>query len=387
MNEIDIKGWCPGALQPMASGDGLVVRIRPFGGMIDAGQAIGIAALSERYGNGLIDLTSRANLQIRGVGEKSHLPLVEGLAAFGLLDPDPETEARRNILITPFWTAGDEAASIATELEQALARGPVGLPNKFGFAVDCGRVRVLSEASADVRIERDAAGELIVRADGADTGRRVGRDDVVGTAIALAEWFVASGGAVEGRGRMAAHLGAGATLPASLDGDGCPAPALAAPQPKLYPQGAMVAVALGQLTHTALRYLGVRSRGLRLTPWRMILVEGLHQMPDCEGVLTGADDPLLRTTACTGAPRCASAHAETRMLAGVLAPRVAADATLHISGCAKGCAHSGNATVTLVATEKGFDLIRNGSVRDTPDLRGLSSASILTNPSLLSGGA
>src|SRR5581483_4290649 len=135
-----------------------------------------------------------------------------------------------------------------------------------------------------------------------------------------------------------------------------------------------VAAALGQITHTALRYLGVRSRALRMTPWRMILVEGLHQMPDCEGIITAADDPLLRATACTGAPRCMQAQAETRMLAAVLAPRVAADASLHISGCAKGCAHSGNATITLVATEKGFDLIRNGSVRDTPALRGLSSA-------------
>ena len=25
----EIKGWCPGALRPMQSGDGLVVRIRP----------------------------------------------------------------------------------------------------------------------------------------------------------------------------------------------------------------------------------------------------------------------------------------------------------------------------------------------------------------------
>ncbi len=29
MTGWEIKGWCPGALRPMQSGDGLVVRIRP----------------------------------------------------------------------------------------------------------------------------------------------------------------------------------------------------------------------------------------------------------------------------------------------------------------------------------------------------------------------
>ena len=53
----------------MQSGDGLVVRMRPRGGRLSAAQAAGIAELAERYGNGLIDLTSRANLQIRGVSE------------------------------------------------------------------------------------------------------------------------------------------------------------------------------------------------------------------------------------------------------------------------------------------------------------------------------
>ena len=29
---IEVKGWCPGALQPMPSGDGLLVRVRPWCG-------------------------------------------------------------------------------------------------------------------------------------------------------------------------------------------------------------------------------------------------------------------------------------------------------------------------------------------------------------------
>jgi precorrin-3B synthase len=386
MSTIAVKGWCPGAWQPMRSGDGLVVRIRPHGGRIDAEQARGIADLAGRYGNGLIDLTNRANLQIRGVSEENHPPLIDGLAKLRLLDADPQTEARRNILVTPFWTTGDEAASIAEELERALADGPSHLPAKFGFAVDCGKERVLAGASADIRIERDGDGQLIVRADGAERGQRVARNEVIAVAIDLAKWFVASGGATAGRGRMAAHIAAGARLPEVPCGDVLPVRTQAVPGPDLTPLGALFGVAFGQVTHTALRWLAAHALGLRLTPWRMLLAEGMHEMPACEGFVTRPGDPLLRVVACSGAPRCQEAQAETRTLAAALAPYLPADKHLHVSGCAKGCARSGPASITLVATPGGFDLIRSGSTRDAPAVRGLSRADILAKPQLLSGG-
>ena len=123
-----------------------------------------------------------------------------------------------------------------------------------------------------------------------------------------------------------------------------------------------------------------------MTPWRMILAEGMHEMPGDADLITEADDPALRVIACSGAPRCGEAHADTRALAAVLAPHIAPDAKLHVSGCAKGCAHSGSATITLVATRDGFDLIRGGSTRDAPVLRGLSGAGIVKSPSVLMGG-
>jgi precorrin-3B synthase len=385
MSDAAIRGWCPGAWRPMRSGDGLVVRIRPPASRIDAAQAMGLAELAERHGSGILDLTNRANLQIRGVSDASYLPLIEGFARLALLDPDPDTEARRNILMAPFWTEGDEIASIAAELEQALATGPAGVPTKFGFAVDCGRERVLAGASADVRIERAATGHLIVRADGAELGHQVTRTEAVKIALALTEWFVTSGGAKGSRGRMAARIGAGARPPEALCGNTRPARGQALPGPGIYPQGAMFGMAFGQLTSTALRCLGHCARALRLTPWRMMLAEGMHEMPDCEGLITRAEDPILRVIACSGAPRCAQAHADTRALAAALAPHIAEDARLHVSGCAKGCAHSGPASITLVATSEGFDLVRGGSVRDAPVLRGLSRAGILTDPSVLQG--
>lgn len=381
MSAAAIKGWCPGALRPMRSGDGLVVRVRPHGGRVDARQAAGLAALAKRYGNGLIDLTARANLQIRGVGDDGYQSLIEGLSRLHLIDPDPESEARRNILVTPFWNTGDEVWSLATELEQDLAMERLGLPAKFGFAIDCTATRVLAGASADIRIERDVAGGLLVRADGLQTGRSVMRTEAVKVALALADWFVDSGGARDGRGRMAAHIAAGATPPEALHGDARPARALDVPQPGLHAYGVMVGVAFGQLTCDVLGDLAGRAQGLRLTPWRMILAEGLREMPQDKSLITNPGNPMLRVVACSGAPACRDAHADTRALAAALAPHLPAEVRLHVSGCAKGCAQSTPASITLIATSSGFDLVRGGSTRDAPVLRGLSRAGMVANPS------
>jgi len=386
MSAAAIKGWCPGALRPMQSGDGLVVRVRPFGGRLEAAQVAGLAELAERYGNGLIDVTSRANLQIRGVSEQGHRRLLDGLALLRLLDPDTDIEARRNILVTPFWNSGDETQALAAELEEALADSTLDLPTKFGFAIDDGKSRVLAGDSADLRIERDRDGRLLVRADGARLGRSVARGEAVSTALALASWFISSGGAKGGRGRMAAHIAAGAELPESLSGETEPAPVMAASRPGHYPHGALVGVAFGQMLHTTLHQFSGCGHALRMTPWRMVLSEGKREMPSGAGLITEPYDPALRVIACSGAPRCREAHADTRALASALAPRIALDTRLHVSGCAKGCARSGASAVTLVATSAGFDLVRDGSTRDEPVLRGLNGADIVSDPSILVGG-
>jgi precorrin-3B synthase len=383
MNHFAIKGWCPGALRPMRSGDGLVVRIRPHGGRLSPAQASALAELAARFGSGLIDATNRANLQIRGVGDENHAPLIAELARLGLLDADADLEALRNIVVAPFWVAGDDTSSLAAELGLALAARRLALPGKFGFAVDCGISRALVEASADIRIERDQAGGLLVRADGARKGCPAARSDAVRVALALAEWFIASGGANNGRGRMAAHLSAGATIPEVLAGRVTPGRIMPPPRPGRQAGGALVALAFGQIKAATLRVLAEAADGLRLTPWRMIFAEGLGEMPDGDGIVTEAGDPILRVVACAGAPACRQAHAETRALAAALAPHLAGDARLHVSGCIKGCAQPGPAPITLVATAHGFDLIRDGSARDAPVMRGLDVNSLLADPSVL----
>jgi precorrin-3B synthase len=122
-----------------------------------------------------------------------------------------------------------------------------------------------------------------------------------------------------------------------------------------------------------------------MTPWRMIFLEGTREMPAYDGLVTHADDPLLRVIACTGAPKCPEAHADTRSLAAALAPHIPEHSTLHVSGCAKGCAHPGPSALTLVGTPEGFDLVRDGSPRHAPAMCGLNRADILANPGVLLG--
>jgi precorrin-3B synthase len=385
MSAFEIKGWCPSALRPMSSGDGLVVRLRPRGGRLSSAQAAGIAELSARHGNGLLDLTGRANLQIRGVSEENHEALIEGLDRLGLVDANLQSETQRNILIAPFWRDGDDTSALAAELEEVLASRSLGLPEKFGFAIDCGVERMLAQAPADIRLERGADGGLIARADGASQGHSVTRRDAIETVLSLAAWFVASGGAQNGRGRMAAHIVDGARLPDDLVGDTVPAATITTPHPGLCEGGALVGLALGQVQSATLAHLATLASGLRMTPWRMIFLEGSREMPGHEGLVTHANDPLLRVVACTGAPACPEAFAETRELATSLALHIPADARLHVSGCAKGCAHPGPAAITLVGTADGFDLVRNGSPRDIPAMRGLSREEILADRSVLTG--
>lgn len=368
-----IQGWCPGALQPMLADDGWVVRVRPPMGRLTQAQASGIATLSSRYAQPTVALTSRANLQLRGVAEPDYPPLLAGLQELGLVDPDVHTESRRNLLLAPFWQKDDATTEIARTLTLALgAADAPALPGKFGFALDCGEKPMLRRSSADVRIEH-CGSDFLVYADGSTTGALGRKEDVPALAMALARWFVAAGGLTASRRRMVA-LVARQALPAPFTTTPVPPAALPTPPLGRVPQGYLAAVEFGQLQVTTLAALATLAP-LRLTPWRSLLLEGVQDLPPLSGLITNPDDARLRVSACTGAPGCGQAAAETRPVARVLATTLHAGQTLHVSGCSKGCAHPAE-TLTIVATAHGFNLIQRGTAASAPDWSGLSPAAL-----------
>lgn len=360
----------------MPSGDGLVLRIRPPLGRLTQAQGHGIAELAARYAQPLLDLTSRANLQLRGIGEADYPALLAGLQVLGLIDSNINAESRRNLTVSPFWEAGDGTPALARLLTEALAQPTAPqLPAKFGFALDCGPIPLLRGCSADIRLERHAQG-FLVYANGSTHGVVASAECAIAQAMELAHWFVTAGGAPLGRGRMAA-LVAQTPVPTHLASTPVPATHAACPPWGLVPQGCVVGFEFGQMPVDTLRALSALSP-LRLTPWRGVLVEGAQSVPAIptrSALITHADDVRLRVSACTGAPGCRQAAAPTRELAHALAPLVPPGHRLHVSGCSKGCAHPDKA-LTLVATPTGFDLIQHGTAASPPDARHLNPAAI-----------
>ncbi|KUF12428.1 hypothetical protein [Pseudoponticoccus marisrubri] len=370
MSAPHVRGWCPGAHRPMLSGDGLVVRVRPFRAALSTEAVAGLCALARRFGNGTLDLTARANLQIRGVAEPDHPALLQALDGLGLIDAEPAVEAHRNVLMPPDWQAGDLTDRLHAALLGQLPHLPE-LPGKMGFALDTGGAACLTDGSADFRFERDADGGLILRADGAALGRPVDEARAMAALSALVGWFVETGGPAQGR--MARHL-RDTALPADWQ-QVAPRPPQGGPDIGPGPLGTVLGAPFGSIEAAALEQLITASgaSGLRLMLGRRLLL--LDAQPEeAPGFVTRPGDPRMTTFACPGAPYCPQASVETRPLATRLAGRVRG--TLHVSGCAKGCAHPRTADLTLTGRDGAFDLVRDGAPWDEPARRGLAPAQI-----------
>ncbi|MEM1316028.1 MAG: cobalamin biosynthesis protein CobG, partial [Pseudomonadota bacterium] len=326
-----VKGRCPGAHRPMASGDGLIVRIRPRIGRLEAEAALGLCDLAERFGSGMLDLTNRANVQIRGVRPHDHAALLAELEDLGLLDADADVEARRNLLVDPFAPSGGLAHRLAEALTEALPRLPA-LPAKIGYAIDVGPAPRLQDASADLRLERGAGG-LMLRADGAAFGRPVTEAEAVPAIQEMADWLAAH---LSSDARRMAAVQARVSLPAAWTTVAAPPPA-PRPAPGPCQAGVLLGAPFGRVPAADLRRLlhASGAPAIRLTPWRLFLLEGVASAP-ASSFIAEADSPLLAADACPGAPFCESASVETRGLARRLAPLLGG--SLHVSGCAKGCA-------------------------------------------------
>lgn len=75
---------CPGLLRIVAALDGGICRIKLPGGVLHAGAASAIADAAQRHATGVIELTNRANLQLRGVRAGHEPALIEALVGAGL---------------------------------------------------------------------------------------------------------------------------------------------------------------------------------------------------------------------------------------------------------------------------------------------------------------
>ncbi|QNU61053.1 cobalamin biosynthesis protein CobG [Vreelandella titanicae] len=372
-----IKGWCPGAWRPMATGDGWLVRVRPPLGELSQEQVVALCNAAETFGSGLIELTSRANLQLRGVTDESWPLLMAFLVEHQLVSDDPEAERLPQLMLAPAWQKGDDTHTIA-RLLQARGSELASMPGKVGIAIDAGEAPVLGDSAADFRIERSTEGGLLVRADGYALGTVVSDiDAAVEQLIRLTHWFVDTGGWESGR--MRRHT---ATLPDWAPADTAPA----SPGEKLalgeHGEGMVVGLPFGRVAADTLREAVFPASGsqtsisaVQVTPWRRLLLKDCDTLPAVDGLIRHNSDPRLAMDACPGAPYCEQASVATQPLAEKLSGWV--EGTVHISGCAKGCARRAPADVCLVGQAGRFNVVVNGRADSTPVKSGLTESEVV----------
>lgn len=374
-----IKGWCPGAWRPMATGDGLLVRVRPPLGELSRAQLLALCDAAETFGSGLIELTSRANFQLRGVTDTSWTPLMAFLVEHQLVSADPEAERQPQLMLAPHWQAGGDSPTIASLL-QARGSELAAMPGKVGIAIDAGKAPVLSDSAADFRVERSMEGGLLVRADGHPLGTTVNdAEAAVEQLIRLTHWFVESGG--WDSGRMRRHK---APLPKWAPADTAPAPPGAKLALGSHPAGQVVGLPFGRATASMLRDLVAPTTvtAVQVTPWRRLLIKG-GSGPADDGLIRHNSDPRLSIDACPGAPYCEQASVATQPLAERLSGLK--NSSVHLSGCAKGCARRTSADVCLVGEAGRFNLIVNGAANSSPVKTGLTESEVLDLVRKLSG--
>jgi precorrin-3B synthase len=411
---FEVKGWCPGALRPMQSGDGLIVRVRPQSATLRPYELGVLAEAARQFGNGHIDLTRRANLQIRGVRDASLPELHDAIAKLGLLDANADGEAVRNIMINPLAgidpTETRDARAIARELARWLTsyQSLWALPTKFGFIVDGGGGMSLAEQRADVRLA--AMGAQIAIGIETQAGTEWLGSTAPGAATAAAAEIglvfikaasrekrqrmrdLSDEGLASIRSAMQLRLDALHENPrkaeASLNRIGL----IELGQDKF---AVGIAAPFGRVEADQLRKFAdaMTAHGveeIRLSPWRALYAgvpsrqagQSLLDAAQREGLIIDPRDPLLQIEACPGVSGCRSTALDTRgdgrRLAALL-PRFGFAGTVHVSGCAKGCAKSGSAGLVLVGSEGRYGLVRNGTAQDQP-ARHFSFAELAADP-------
>ncbi|NGY64050.1 hypothetical protein G7043_34530 [Lentzea sp. NEAU-D13] len=343
---------CPGAVELHAAADGGLARIRVPGGTLSAAQWDVVRLAVLELGSGVIELTSRANLQLRGVADG--VELGARLAAAGLL-PSATHERIRNIIAAPL----EDNQALVDEIDAALCADPAlaSLPGRFLVTVG-GSV---SGLGGDFGLVDD-----VLLLAGTDTGVRV--SNPVDAVLVAARLFQQLRGTAwrlsevdDGVRKITEHFGA------------TDAPRITPTVTPVAPSLTTPGVPLGRLD--AHQLPGVQ---LRLTPWRSLVVPA---GTDVSGLITDPASPWHGVSACTGRPGCAKSLSDVRsdvrdwldrqelsdppetIGVGTRSPQGARQSEsirrpVHWSGCSRRCGRPAGDVIEFVATGDGYEEIR-----------------------------
>ncbi|AMR66461.1 precorrin-3B synthase [Aquipseudomonas alcaligenes] len=385
---------CPGLWRVVPARDGGICRVKLPGGLLTSVQARAVAEAARLYGSGVLELTNRSNLQLRGVRDECQAPLVQHLLAAGLGPRNPAADDVRNLLLSP--AAGRDRSAhldtrpLAGRLLALLESTPElhALSAKFALQLDGGEALAMLDHPHDLWLSVLPGGtHLAFGLAGCPRDQALGAIPLAQAEIlveAVLRLFLQVAGTHTRMRQLLAELPVEqflARLPLPVQQ---PRATPVRPRYDSPPLGAHVqaqsgwvmllaGAPLGRLHAEQLSALAdladtEGSGELRLTPWqgvllpdvpgsrRAVVARALHDL----GMLLEARAPLARLLACSGLPGCARAQADTKADARQLAERLPPQiAQLHLSGCPRSCAAAHVAPYTLLAQPGGrYDLYR-----------------------------
>jgi len=416
----DRADLCPGLLRPHYAADGALIRLRLPGGRIQAEQLLELATAAAEFGDGHIHLTSRGNVQLRGIAADQAgvlAALSQRVIAAGLLPSDTH-ELIRNISCSPLTGRlggrADLSPLIADLDAQLCATAELAqLPGRFLFALDDGSGDVFP-LSHDLGVLAVCPHQVQLTY-GGQLGPIVGLAQAVGLLIALAVSFVRLRG-VGPQARWHVHelADGGARLFADLTflAPACTCAASCASQEqsivgtaRLIALGLLdqrdgrvtvsAAVPLARLSFeqtqaTVLAATQFGSGQLVLTPWRGLLLPDVENAAAAEiarnlsevGLTMDPDSGWRSVSACTGAPWCSKADGQTHPIAVSLAHRASRSAALpvHVVGCPRRCGSPAAEHVEVLTT--GTHLLvthRNGDLETVQRAENISDLSLIVD--------
>lgn len=392
---------CPGTLALHRSDDGWLARVRVPGGQLSATQAAVLGSASAMLGDGNLELTSRGNIQIRGLRADAGPELAAQLSEAQML-PSPVHDKARNIVASPLSGVDKrghlDVSSLVREVDTLLCgtASLTSLSGRFLIGLDDGRGDVLS-LNPDVALCAYPDGLLRLRLASTDTAVGVTRAEAASLLVHAAAAFLSVRRELGSDAWRIAELpGAVPRILAALSpqfgpsGRTPPSPANTSPPPLGIVAGVgrtsavSVVSRLGRVHATqwqTVTELTATSAGsLRLTPWRGVVIPGVSDAEQAlaaltaSGFVTGNDSPWAGSTACTGLPGCRRSLTDVRADADAVLRQTAAhtpaagqvELPVHFSGCERRCGRPATRHVEVVATPEGTTSVYHLGIAGEP---------------------